>query len=81
MKRNAFIFDRDGNCEHYEPDWKHNNSYTSDFLTQQCFKTGDGGASLCLSSCVSIDALLNLQQIVQSELTLRAEMSLGTGDI
>lgn len=75
MTRNAFIFDRDGNCELYEPDWKHDSSATSDFLTQQCHITNEGGASLCISQVVSIDTLISLQQIVQSELTIRAAYS------
>ena len=75
MTRNAFIFDRNGNCEYYEPDWKYNSSDTSDFLTQQCHITSEEGASLCISQDVSIDTLISLQQIVQSELTVRAEMA------
>jgi hypothetical protein len=77
MKRNAFTFDQHGHCHHFEPDMEHENDSSSEFLVRQRRETRHKGAALCLSQCVSLDALLSLQQLVQSELTVRAEMEMN----
>ena len=74
MKRNAFIFTNDGKAEYFEPDMEHEHDSVSDFMVRQRRVTRHKGASLCLSQCVTLDALISLQQIVQSELIVRAEM-------
>ena len=77
MKRNAFTFDQHGHCHHFEPDMENEHDATSEFLVRQRRETRHKGAALCLSQCVSLDALLSLQQLVQSELTVRAEMEMN----
>ena len=77
MKRNAFTFDQYGKADHFEPDMEHERSETSEFLIRQSRVTRYKGASLCLSQCVTLDSLLSLQQFVQSELTVRAEMEMN----
>ena len=77
MKRNAFTFDQYGKADHFEPDMEHEQMETSEFLVRQRRETRHKGASLCLSQCVTLDALLSLQQFVQSELTVRAEMEMN----
>lgn len=77
MIRNAFVATHEGELLIFEPDLEAVRDYESDFLTIQNEVTNYHGASICLSQTVTIDALLSIQQIIQSELTVRADIELN----
>jgi hypothetical protein len=79
MKRNAFIVQSTGERDDLLPDFKRPyNPDTVLFMDAIERITKERGAIICASSFVTVDCLLTMRQIIESELTCRASIQLET---
>jgi len=64
--KNRFVVTEDGRITHFDT-WQH------DFTSCAMDAEAANGGSVILSATISIDALLSIREIINQELTARAE--------